>query len=175
MGASGNTAGYLSAASSLAQSANSIQSSISQAQAIRMQGREQERISKLNERIANLRARDATSRGEEEVRNAKTRAKQFIGSQRAHLAAQGIDVGVGSAIDVQVDTELKSEQEVQTIRNNAWREAWGYKIEAVNASAQGAYASMAAKNQARNTLITGGYQAAAYGLQGFSSIPWKSK
>ena len=54
-----------------------------------------------------------------------------------------------------------------TIENNAWREAWGYKVQAVSGQGQAAQTRLAANNVMDNTLLTGGLQAANYGAQAY--------
>jgi hypothetical protein len=56
----------------------------------------------------------------------------MIGAQRAGIAAGNIDVGYGSAVDVQADAAHLGELDALTIRNNAQREAWGFKVEAID-------------------------------------------
>jgi hypothetical protein len=62
----------------------------------------------------------------------------LIGAQRAAYAAHGVDVNVGSPVDVQASTAKLGELDALTIRNNAAREAYGYKIEEGNASGEAA-------------------------------------
>ena len=63
--------------------------------------------------------------------------KQLIGRQRAVLAANGVDVNEGSAVDIQVDTAGIGKLDELTIRSNAAREALGYRYQAYNARVAG--------------------------------------
>ena len=87
-------------------------------------------LSDYNASIAELQASDALARGREEENRFRERVEGTIGSARAGAAAQGIDVGFGSAVDVQKDARFLGELDALTIRTNAGREAWGYKVEA---------------------------------------------
>lgn len=82
-----------------------------------------------NAAIAELQAADAIERGEEAASQFRQRVRQAIGSQRAGIAAQGVDVTYGSAVDAQADAEFLGELDALTIRTNAAREAWGFKVQ----------------------------------------------
>jgi hypothetical protein len=81
-----------------------------------------------NAAIADVQAQDATQRGQEEESRFRTGVQTLIGSQRAGFAGAGVDVGFGSAVDVQADAAFLGELDALTIRTNAAREAWGYKV-----------------------------------------------
>lgn len=84
----------------------------------------------FNARVAELQADDALARGLDEESRFRTSVRGLIGSQRAGFAGQGVDVGVGSAADVQADAAYLGELDSLQIRANAEREAWGYRVEA---------------------------------------------
>jgi hypothetical protein len=86
----------------------------------------------FNAQVADLQAVDATARGLQEESRFRQGVRVMIGSQRAGIAAGGIDVGYGSAVDVQADAAMLGELDALTIRQNAAREAWGYKVEAAD-------------------------------------------
>lgn len=135
-------------------------SSYQQASAYESEGNYQKSIANINARFSKLNAQDAINRGGKEAEQLKKQAKQLIGTQRVNLAAQGIDVESGSALDVQTDTAELAEIDAMTIRNNAWKEAWGYRVQAMNETFSGKYAQLSAQNKSRNTLLAGGLQAA---------------
>lgn len=83
-----------------------------------------------NAEIADLQAADAIARGVEEEQRYRTSVRGIIGSQRAAFAGGNIDVGFGSALDVQEDAAYLGELDALQIRTNAAREAWGYKVQA---------------------------------------------
>ncbi len=84
----------------------------------------------FNANVADLQAKDAVERGAEEEAKFRSGIQVLIGSQRAGFAAGNIDVGGGSAVDVQADTAFLGEMDALTIRSNATREAWGYQVQA---------------------------------------------
>ncbi len=87
----------------------------------------QAKIDEINARIAEMQAEDAIKRGHEREGISRQKTKKIRGAQRAALAAQGIRVDVGSALDIQLETEDIGELDALTIRNNALREAFGFK------------------------------------------------
>ena len=126
------------------------------------QGKAQRYISESNARVAEMKARDALKRGHEAEGLSRQRTKKLIGSQRASLAAQGIRLDAGSALDVQMEAGDFGELDALTIKNNALREAFGFKTEARNASMQGRMAYQTGTNEAMQTLLTGGIRAVDY-------------
>lgn len=160
-----------------------------QYQAEKAQGEYQNAMYRLNAQMAEFMGELAISRGERASKLAIKRGykesamvrragKQVAGSQKAALAAQGIDIGSGSAADIIAETEAMSELdqlEIQknarldalTIKNNAWREAWGYKQQASIYGSEGEMASMTAKRKATTSLLTGGLQSLTYGMEAY--------
>lgn len=124
-----------------------------------MQGQTQKRIAETNRRLAEMRAEDAMRRGHEAEAVSRGRTKKLIGRQRAVLAAQGIRVDEGSAMDIQQETADIGELDALSIRTNALREAFGATTEARTASMQGRFAGMEARGRMAGSLLTGGMQA----------------
>lgn len=120
------------------------------------------RISKTNERIAAMQAQSALARGHEAEGISRQRGKKMLGSQRAALAAQGIRLDAGSAQDIQQETLDIGELDALTIKNNALREAFGYKMQGISESMQGRLTYQAGMNQATGSLLTGGIKAYDY-------------
>jgi hypothetical protein len=89
-------------------------------------------LADFNAQVADLQAKDAIERGAEEESRFRTQVRGAIGTQRAGIAASNIDVGFGSAVDVQADAAYLGELDALTIRTNAAREAWGYKVQATD-------------------------------------------
>lgn len=138
----------------------------SQAQAARAQGAYQKQQLGFNARLSDLAAQDAIRRGQEDAQRHRTATKGLIGSQRASLAAQGIEIDSGSALEIQQDTRALGELDALTIQNNARRQAWGFKVQAQDLRFQGRMAKLGARTQARSTLIAGGMGAARDAAQG---------
>jgi hypothetical protein len=86
--------------------------------------------------IAEKNAQDAIQRGQVAEQQQRLKTAQIIGGQRAALASQGGDVNSGSPLDIQSDTAGAGEQDALTIRSNAAREAYNYKVQGESAGAQ---------------------------------------
>lgn len=131
-------------------------SALSSAKDTRQQASYEAAALRTNAGYAKLQAEDAKSRGATTAMSAVVKARMTVGSQRAALAAQGIDISSGSALDVQENTAQLSELDIMNIKNNAAREAWGYSIQASDYMNQAALTEAAGRNASRNTLLTGG-------------------
>lgn len=97
-------------------------------------------LSDYNAGVADLQAQDALERGQQNEANFRMGVRGMVGSQRAGIAAGNIDVGYGSAVDVQGDTAYLGELDALKVRTNAGREAWGYNVQASDLRAQAAIA-----------------------------------
>lgn len=166
---------------------SSVGGAYSDSEAKKAQGIYQEGIDNVNARFADFQAEDAVVRGEQQATEISRKSvrdlsivrrtgKQVEGAQRTSLSAQGIDIASGSAADILADTrrevfndetEIKraAELDVLTVKNNAWLEAWGYKAQEENYLSRGRMARTAGDSAARNSLLTGGLDAVAYGLR----------
>lgn len=89
-------------------------------------------LTDYNAQVADLQAGDAVARGAEEEQRFRAGVRGLVGAQRAAFAASNVDVGFGSALDVQADTAMLGELDALQIRTNAAREAWGYQVQAVD-------------------------------------------
>ncbi len=133
-------------------------------------GNAQKRIAEFNAAIAEQQAVDAIARGAEDEANFRAGVRGLLGTEKAGFAAQGVDIGIGSAVDVQVDTAFLGELDALTIRTNAAREAWGYRVEAENLRRGGAISQRAGRFQAATTILGTGVSLLASQF-GFGSAP----
>ena len=90
------------------------------ADSIRRQGRMESIRHKFNAEMSEISAEDVLRRGEREANSVRRSGRAVRGSQRAAYAAQGVDVDSGSAADIQEETDILSEADSRTVRNNAW-------------------------------------------------------
>lgn len=130
----------------------------------------QAQLSDYNAAVADVQAADAETRGQIDANRFRTRTRGIIGEQRTGFAAGNIDVGFGSAVDVQADATFLGELDALTVRTNAAREAWGFRTqgtdllaraaiqrkEGANAAAVGRQQASAANWQAGGTLLGAG-------------------
>jgi hypothetical protein len=144
----------------------------------------QAQLAEYNAAVAEVQARDAIVRGEEEANLFRSRTRLLIGEQVAGYAAGNIDVGYGSAIDVQADAAFLGELDALTARTNASREAWGFRVEATDlrqraaiareegryAAESGALARQSRAEEGRAARSAARWNAAGTILQGGSSL-----
>ena len=123
-------------------------------------GKANQKINNYNAAVADMQATDALARGETTASEAGTKTRELIGAQKAAYAAQGIDVTTGSAAEVQDQTQQIAQRDIQTIRLNALREAWGYKSQAKGMRMAGKYAYQGGVNNAIGTGLSGAGQVA---------------
>lgn len=127
----------------------------SQSVATRQQGGFAANIAEYNARFSDKAAMDAIDRGNIQANYAQGRVNALTGSQRAALAAQGLDPNSGVGLALQSDAQLMGANDIATIKANAYQEAWGYKTQALNERTQGRLTKNAAKFKAKNLLLEG--------------------
>lgn len=133
-----------------------------QGAAAQAQGAYQAAVARNNSILAERQAADALARGRIAEDKQRDQTEQLLGRQRAALAANGVVVDQGSALDITSDTAEIGELDALTVRSNAQREALGYRTQGANYIAdaslselRGASASSAARLQGTATLIGG--------------------
>lgn len=165
----------LLAASFAAQSASSAAGGYAQGQALRAQADYESTMANINARNAELEADDALKRGEMAAQEARKKSKQLQGAQRAAAAASGISADTGSVAELRAEADLFGKIDADQIRNNAWREAFGLKAQAAEVKGRAKFNSQTARIQARQSLLTGGMNAVAYGAQGYAHYKGEGK
>jgi len=88
----------------------------------------------------------AIQQGQAQAMQQEYQAAQVLGDQKANLAANGVVLNSGSAIDLLATTKFLNAQDVNTIQSNAARQAWGYGVDAANSQAAGGLAAWQASN-----------------------------
>jgi hypothetical protein len=99
------------------------------------------RTANINAQLADQQAADAISRGQSGEFNSRLRTAQLKGTQTASLAAHGVALDQGSALDVLTSTDVMGAADAATIRDNANKEAWGDQVKASNYRAQASAAN----------------------------------
>lgn len=139
-------------------------------------------VSRSNAALVASQASDALNQGAAQEQNSDLRTAQLYSSQRANMAANGVDLGSGSANDVLTTTAYMGGKDAAQIHTNALLQAWGYQTQATNllddANRQSSAASAISPFlQAGTSLLTGASsvaknwdsQASANGTPNFSS------
>ena len=134
--------------------------------------RYQAQVDDNNRKVALWKAQDAKDRGAKEEASLRTKVAQLKGRQKSALAASGVEIGDGSALDILGDTAALGELDALTIRSNAEREAYEQKVNASNLAANASMKRMGADN----AIIAGRIGARTSLLSGAGSIAskWQS-
>lgn len=93
-------------------------------------------VNERNAQITEMQAKDAEKRGEIDARKKAMQVSQIIGSQRAAGAGGGLLVDAGSNLDLTNDSASFGALDALTLRNNASKEAWGYRNQGMNYQAE---------------------------------------
>jgi hypothetical protein len=117
------------------------------------QGQVQKQVARNNATMAEYAAQDAERRGELEAQAVQRKASQLKGTQRAMMAARGLDLGVGTPAEILDQTDFFGETDVATTRYNASREAWSNRAQGQDMMQQGKWAARNANMQAFSTLL----------------------
>lgn len=89
-------------------------------------------MDEINARLAEASARSALMAGQRQEQTIQLNTAQIGGAQRAAMAANGVDLGTGSAAEVQASTKIMGEIDADTAHANAVRAAFGYRTQATN-------------------------------------------
>jgi hypothetical protein len=108
-----------------------------------------------NAKIATQNAQYALETGNREEEAWRVKAGGLIASQEAAQAASGIDVSVGSAVDVRRGARVLEELDALTIKNNAIRRAKDFEAQSAQFSAQEGLYGMEAKNSIFEGILGG--------------------
>lgn len=155
-GAASGALGASAAALTAAQTATlalAAGSSVMSAAGMYQQGQVQKQVAANNAVMSEYAAQDAQRRGEEEAAAIQRKAAGLKGTQRAMLAARGIDLGTGTAAEILDQTDFFGETDAATARGNAARDAWAYRAQGQDMRAQGRFAARNANTQAFSTLL----------------------
>lgn len=150
----------LTAAASLAATAASgvmaAGGAIMQGQAQKKQATYQAAVERNNAQIAGWQAEDATKRGQIAEQRQRLQVARLAGTQRAGMASSGVELTSGSPLDVLGDTAMLGELDALTIRSNAEREAYGFRAQQGNLTAQSGLTQMAGRNASQAGYIGAG-------------------
>ena len=122
------------------------------------QGKEDEATAETNRRLAEAQANDALLRGTKDEARYRRQIALVAGQQRAAFGSRNV-ARSGTALDLLGDTAQIGAEDALTIRNNAAREAWGYRNQASEASRWGANQASNSRGAGIGTLLTAGARA----------------
>ncbi len=158
------TLAAISLAATAAGGAASATGSIMSGQANAKSYQYQAGIAKMNEQVAKQDADYSRAVGETEAQKSGMATRFTLGKIKAAQSGSGLDINTGSAKAVQESEQEIGSHNEAVIRSTAAKRAYGYEVEAAQASAQGEIYKSAAKN-----AQTAGYIGAATSILGSAS------
>jgi hypothetical protein len=151
--------GSLSAASALGLGAT-VASGVLSAAGAYQQGQAAKAVGRNNQIMAEYAAQDALRRGEEDAIKVRQQTDKLKGTQRASMAAKGLDLSEGTPAALIEQTDFFGAVDATTARDNAKRDAWSARTGGANARAQGDAAAKQGTLSAFSTLLGTGAQVA---------------
>jgi hypothetical protein len=116
-----------------------------------------------NARRARMLASDALARGEQKAGTVDLVSSKRQGAQVAAYGHAGVDTGSGSAAKTIADTAMIGALDSEIVRNNAFREAWGYELQASSLDSQAKREESAARWSLLAAVFGGATQFAGAG------------
>ena len=114
-------------------------------------------VARQNAEVAKQNATWAGQEGEATAEKYGLKNRQQMGAIKTGQAASGIKIGAGgSAGDVQESQAKVNALDLETIRSNAARRAYGYQTEAANQEAEAKLQTAAGKNAKKSSYIGAG-------------------
>lgn len=136
-------------------------------------------IASTNAKIKDQAAQDALQRGADAAGDEREKAKRANALLRARAAGSGVTVDTGTNLDLQAQNAGTGELNALIVTNNAEREAYGYKVGAMNDNMQAASFRQQARSawntgllSTAGTLVTGAYNYGNAYNRGVS-LPWQ--
>lgn len=133
-----------------------------------MQGKAQAKyeasVARRNQALAVEASHDSRLAGRDEIRDFWRKVGSIKGQQIASMAANGIDVGFGTAARVQDDTQMLAQDDATNLYRNIENRTKGYLIEASNHASEAKAAKMRGK-----AAMTQGIFGAATSILGAAS------
>lgn len=131
----------------------------------------QAQVSANNAKIAEWQAQNEIAKGQQAEIEQRRKTAALKGTQTASLAARGLDISTGSALNILTDTDYMGEQDALTIRDNAAKAAWSARLQGANESGNSAFYSSAASG----ISPSGAFTSSLLGSAGSVASSWYSK
>ena len=112
-------------------------------------------VGKYNARVAENAAEEARRKGTEEEMTHREKVMQLLSRQRAALGAANVDIGSGSALQIQEETLAQGEADALRIRSNTESQVKSLRTQGSFAKKQGKAAYQSGINYATGTILSG--------------------
>ncbi|QZI92144.1 hypothetical protein PODOV073v1_p0019 [Vibrio phage PS25B.1] len=128
------------------------------------QGKYQRGVAEYNAQVAENEAEEVRAKGVEEENLQRRRTAELLSKQRAQLGAANVDLGSGSALQLQEDTIALGEADALRIRSNTDAQYESLQSQSYLTKNQGENAEQAGKGAAFGTLLQGAGSAMGTGV-----------
>lgn len=152
--AAAGTAATVSTIATVAGAAVSAFGMVQQARAAKAQAAYQAQVQRNNQIYLNRQAERTRQEGDIAAQEARRRARQLLGRQKAVFAGQGVDVGSGTAVDIFGDTAAFGELDALTLRDRAETQAISLEQQGANQGAQANLTAAAGRSQYASGLTS---------------------
>lgn len=115
-----------------------------------------QKVAQENAKAAEMQAKDSENRGANEAATQRENYLRANATARAQAGSTGLLADKGTMGQIQDQNAELGEMNVLTARNNAAREAWGYRVQATNYTNQAAAEGFAAKSSRYNGMLGAG-------------------
>ena len=159
-------ANILLGAGAIASVGSGVIGAVQQGKAAQAQMNYQAQVERRNARIAQQNADQKRQEGIEESRLQRIKNLQKVGSQQAALAANGVDVSEGTALDIIEDTAAMGELDALTTRYNYETQALAYEQQRDNYNNQANLDVISGQNAYRAGMIN----AVGEGFKGLGNV-----
>ena len=112
-------------------------------------------MAEINARISEIGAQSTLLSGVKEVGRLTLKGGQLKSAQKVALAANGVQMGEGSAAELVASTDLMIAMDANQIMANAVQSAWGHRTQAVNYQAEAMTKSAAGSGISPFGMATG--------------------
>lgn len=119
------------------------------------QGDYEQGVAKYNARVAENDAQKTQEKGVEAENIQRQKTAQLLSEQRAQLGAANVNLGTGSAFQLQEDTAIQGEADALRIRRNTGEQVSALQEKSSLLLNQGEAAQTAGQNKAFGSLLKG--------------------
>lgn len=114
---------FMSGAGMAASTAGAYKTAAGQKAALKYQAN----VAANNAEMADAQAQAAIVAGQREEQAVRLKTASTLADQKAIAAANGVDIGSGSPLELMASTKIFGEDDALTVRDNANRTAWAYR------------------------------------------------
>ncbi len=129
-------------------------STVAQGYQAQQQGKFQQGVSRFNAREQENQATRTRNLGIEEENKQREATAQLVARQRAQIAASGVELGSGSALQLQEDAVTLGEVDALRIRSNFEDQAASLETQAGLTTSEGGFAKAAGDNKFAGSILT---------------------